>query len=76
MNPADVSASAVAAQVPAIYKSMKPSMKVVYDLLRKNYPDKAIEWIGQMKWGYRDAVPVDRHDPAGQRHCGGRYLRP
>jgi 8-oxo-dGTP pyrophosphatase MutT (NUDIX family) len=59
MNPADVSASAVAAQVPAIYKSMKPSMKVVYDLLRKNYPDKAIEWIGQMKWGYRDAVPVE-----------------
>jgi 8-oxo-dGTP pyrophosphatase MutT (NUDIX family) len=59
VNPADVSASAVAAQVPAIYKAMKPSMRIVHDLLDKSYPEKAIEWIGQMDWGFRKSVPLE-----------------
>jgi 8-oxo-dGTP pyrophosphatase MutT (NUDIX family) len=59
VHPADVPASAVAAQLPAIYKSMKPSMKIVYDMLSENYPDSSIEWIGQMNWGYQGAVPIE-----------------
>ena len=59
IHPADVSASAVAAQVPAIYKSMQPTMRIVYEALSENYPDTSIEWIDQMNWGYVAAVPIE-----------------
>jgi len=56
INPADVSARSVADRVPAIYKSMKGDVKVVYELLNKNYPEKSFEWIGQMAWSFRDVA--------------------
>ena len=64
INPADVSARSVADRVPAVYKSMKGDIKIVFDLLNKNYPKKSFEWIGQMAWSFRD-VEIEKISVTG-----------
>ena len=64
VNPADVPASLVSDRVPAIYKSLTGDIKTVYELLTKHYPDKSIEWIGQMAWSRR-TVPLDEISVTG-----------
>jgi uncharacterized protein YnzC (UPF0291/DUF896 family) len=64
VNPADVAASSVADRVPAIYKALSGDIKIVYDLLSKHYPDKSIEWIGQMTWSSR-SVPLQEISVTG-----------
>ena len=59
IHPADVPASSVADRVPAVYKSMTGTLKIVYKLLTKHYPDPSIEWIGQMKWSKRRVALTD-----------------
>lgn len=65
INPADVSAAAVANALPSAYKAAKGMIGVVRDILAKTYPDDAIDWITQMNWAYRNAVPLEEISVTG-----------